>query len=56
MIRYINSEVSLRYGIAIYPIVLSVEDYLEGLKQDQFIIDVHAKGEVLYGEKPTRFG
>ncbi|MGQ9468806.1 MAG: nucleotidyltransferase domain-containing protein [Nitrososphaerales archaeon] len=56
MIRYINSEVSLRYGITIYPIVLSVEEYLKGLKQDQFIIDVHAKGEVLYGEKPTRFG
>lgn len=56
MIRYINSEVSLRYGIAIYPVVLSVEEYLKGLKQDQFIIDVHAKGEVLYGERPTRFG
>lgn len=56
MIRYINSEVSLRYGVTIYPIVLSVEEYLKGLKKDQFIIDIHAKGEVLYGEKPTRFG
>ena len=56
MLRYINSELSLRYGITIYPIVLSVEEYLKGLKYDQLIIDVHAKGEVLYGEKPTRFG
>lgn len=55
MLRYINLEVSLRYGIAVYPIVLSVEDYLKGLKEDQLIIGIHAKGEVLYGEKPTRF-
>ncbi len=56
MLEYINSEISLKYGIVVYPIVISYEDYVKGLSRDQFIIDVHAKGELLYGEKPHRFG
>ena len=44
------------YGINVYPIVLSVDDYLSGLSKDVFIMDVHSRGEVLYGEKPRRFG
>ena len=56
LLNFINTEISLRYGIIVYPIVLSVEEYLSGLARDQFIIDVNARGEILYGEKPRRFG
>lgn len=56
IIQFINSEISLKYGIAVYPIVLSNEEYVRGLSKDQFIIGVHSRGEVLYGEKPSRFG
>lgn len=55
MIRFVNEKISSRYGITIFPIVLSVEEYLRGLSKDQFIIDVQAAGKVLYGEKPRRF-
>ena len=56
MLRFINEEISIRYGVVVYPIVLSLEEYLKGLSKDQFIIDAHSKGELLYGEKPHRFG
>jgi predicted nucleotidyltransferase len=56
MIQFINAEISVRYGVTVYPIVLSSEDYVKGLSGDQFIIDIHSKGELLYGEKPRRFG
>ena len=56
MVSFINSEISMQYGITIYPIVVSVQEYKTMLEKDPFIIDVHAKGEVLYGEKPRRFG
>jgi hypothetical protein len=29
---------------------------LSGLARDAFVRDVHSRGEVLYGEKPRRFG
>jgi len=56
MISFINSEISMQYGITVYPIVLSLEEYKTMLEKDPFIIDAHAKGEALYGEKPRRFG
>jgi predicted nucleotidyltransferase len=56
LISYVNSEISYRYGISVYPVVLSREEYTSALKQGSFVSDIHAKGEVLYGEKPRRFG
>ena len=56
MIQFINAEISIRYGVAVYPIVLSDEEYVKGLSEDQFIINVHSEGELLYGEKPRKFG
>jgi len=56
ILDFVNSEIFPAYGINVYPIVLSVEEYLSGLAKDVFIMDVHSRGEVLYGEKPRRFG
>jgi len=56
LLEFVNSEVVPRYGIIVYPVVLSAEEYKAGLSEDAFIIDIHARGEVLYGEKPRRFG
>jgi len=56
LISYVNSEISYKYGISVYPVVLSREEYTSALKQGSFVSDTHAKGEVLYGEKPRRFG
>jgi len=54
LLTFINREISLKYGIVVYPVVLSVEEYLSGLSRDQSIIDANARGQVLYGEKPRR--
>jgi predicted nucleotidyltransferase len=56
VLGFVGSEIFPVYGINVYPVVLSVEEYLSGLSKDVFIMDVHARGEVLYGEKPRRFG
>jgi predicted nucleotidyltransferase len=56
VLDFVNSEVFQVYGINVYPVVLSVEEYLSGLSEDVFIMDVHSRGEVLFGEKPRRFG
>jgi len=56
VLGFVGSEVFPVYGINVYPVVLSVEEYLAGLVGDMFIMDVHSRGEVLYGEKPRRFG
>jgi len=56
VLNFVNLEIFPRYGINVYPIVLSVQEYLSGLAEDAFIMDVHSRGEVLYGEKPRRFG
>jgi predicted nucleotidyltransferase len=53
---FVSSEIFPAYGINVYPIVLSVQQYLSGLAKDAFIMDVHSRGEILYGEKPRRFG
>ena len=56
VLDFVGSEVFPVYGINVYPIVLSIEEYLSGLAKDAFIMDVHSRGEVVYGEKPRRFG
>ena len=55
LVSYVNSEITEKYGISVYPIVLSAEEYTAALKHDPLVIDLQAKGEVLYGEKPRRF-
>jgi predicted nucleotidyltransferase len=56
LLNFVDSEIFPMYGINVYPLVLSVEEYLSGLAKDAFVMDVHSRGEVLYGEKPRRFG
>jgi len=56
ILGFVSSEVFPMYGVNVYPIVLSVEEYLSGLIEDVFIMSVHSRGEVLYGKKPRRFG
>jgi len=56
VLNFVGSEIFPTYGINVYPIVLSVEEYLSRLSKDAFIMDVHSRGEVLYGKKPRRFG
>lgn len=56
LLDYINTKVSLRYGISLYPFVISKREYLRRLSsKDPFILESYIKGEVLYGEKPRRF-
>jgi len=55
VLDFVDSEIFPIYGINAYPIVLSVKDYLTGLAKDAFIMDVHTRGELLYGEKPRRY-
>jgi predicted nucleotidyltransferase len=55
LINFINENILSKYGIVAYPVVISLEEYRSGLAHDPFIIDVHANGEVLYGEKPRIF-
>lgn len=57
LIDYINKEISLKYGIALYPFVISQQEYLNRLnKKDLFILETYIKGEVIYGQKPRRSG
>ena len=56
VMSYINKNILPKFGIVAYPIVMSKDEYKKGLEGDQFIISVHAQGEVLYGEKPKKFG
>ena len=53
---YIDKSILPRFGIVAYPIVMSKDEYKKGLEKDQLIINIHAHGEVLYGEKPRKFG
>ena len=56
LISFINEKIFSKYGIVAYPIVISLEEYRNSLIQnDPLIVDVHANGEVLYGEKPKVF-
>lgn len=54
LISYLNSTIIEKYGISVYPIVLSADQYVSALQKDPFIIDLHVKGEVLFGKKPRR--
>jgi predicted nucleotidyltransferase len=56
VLDFANSKVFPVYGVNVYPIVLSVDEYISGLSADPFIMNVHSNGEVLFGEKPRRFG
>jgi len=57
LVGYINKEISLKYGIALYPFVISPQEYLSRLnKKDLFILETYIKGEVIYGQKPRRSG
>jgi predicted nucleotidyltransferase len=56
VLDFLNSKIFPVYGVNVYPIVLSVREYLSSLSNDAFIMNVHSEGEVLYGEKPRRFG
>ena len=55
VLDFLNSKIFPVYGVNVYPIVLSVNEYVSGLSNDAFIMNVHSDGEVLYGEKPRRF-
>lgn len=55
LLEFISSNIVSSYGIVVYPMVLATDEYRSRLSQDKFIIDAHARGEVLYGEKPRRF-
>ena len=57
LLDYINKEISLKYGIVLYPFVISQKEYLKRLgKKDPYILETYTKGEIIYGEKPRRFG
>lgn len=53
--KYINTKISRKYGITVYPIVMTKKEYIEGLKDKPLIIKAHTSGEVRYGQKPKRF-
>lgn len=55
LVQFINSEVSRKYGIVAYPLVMTRSEYLKGLKENPLVIEAHSKGEVIYGRKPERF-
>lgn len=56
LLEYIDKKIFPRYGITLYPFIISRQEYLKRLnKRDIFILESHTKGEVLYGEKPRRF-
>lgn len=52
---YAINQVYPKYAINAYTIVLTVSEYIKGLQVDPFIMNVHTKGELMYGEKPSRF-
>lgn len=56
LLEYINTEISSKYGLTLYPFIISEKDYLKGLtRRNPFILGSYTKGEVIYGEKPRRF-
>lgn len=56
LLDYINKEISLKYGIVLYPFVISQQEYLKRLsKKDPFILGTYTKGEIIYGKKPRSF-
>lgn len=56
LLDYINKEISLKYGIILYPFIISQQEYLKRLgKKDPFILETYTKGEIIYGKRPRRF-
>ncbi|MBR9701890.1 winged helix-turn-helix transcriptional regulator [Candidatus Pacearchaeota archaeon] len=55
LIGFINKEISMKYGIVVYPMVLSKKEYIVGLEDSSLVIEAHSHGELMYGEKPRRF-
>lgn len=56
LLEYVDKNIFPRYGITLYPFVISRQEYLKRLnRKDIFILESHVKGEILYGEKPRRF-
>ena len=56
VLHYLGAEVFPVYGVNVYPMVLSKDEYIGGLSGNTFIMNVHSEGGTLYGEKPRRFG
>ena len=56
LLDFVDNQISPRYGVVMYPIVMSPKEYVRRLKSDPLILEIQANGEVLYGEKPRRFG
>ena len=56
LINYINKVISLKYGITLYPFVISQQEYIGRLnRKDLFILETYTKGQVVYGRKPRKF-
>lgn len=54
LVGFINSEVSRKYGIVVYPIVMTRREYLDGLRENPLVIKAHSEGELMYGKRPRR--
>ena len=54
-LNYNIDHIFPKYGINTYTIVLTTNEYIKGLKTDKFIMNIHTHGELLYGQKPSRF-
>lgn len=55
LLDYINKKIFSRYGVTLYPFVVSQQEYFKRLnRRDDFILESYTKGEILYGKKPRR--
>ena len=54
LVDFNMKEIYPVYGVNVYTIVLTTDNYIDGLSSDKFIMNVHTHGETLYGKKPTR--
>lgn len=56
LINFVNTTISKKYGLIVYPIFFSLNDFLIELKQNNcFVINSLKEGVVLHGKKPRRF-
>lgn len=54
LVDFNMNEIYPVYGVNVYTIVLTIDNYIDGLSADKFIMNVHTHGETLYSKKPTR--
>lgn len=54
LVEFTTNNIYPVYGINAYTIVLSKSDYIKGLSDDKFVMNVHTNGEILFGKKPRR--